>query len=175
VTATRWRLVVLTVLSLLALPVALVVAPGERSLLVRVELLVVGTCALRALVDLVAQAAPRPPRSQLDPRRTPRPTRPGPPTSLSALDRRLRLATIHAGDAHHWVRPLIRDIAADRLSLRRGLDLDPSLPARTAEVQAILGPVGWELSRPSARPEDPFAPGIGLPQLEEAVTALEGI
>jgi hypothetical protein len=175
VTTTMWRLLVLAVLSLVALPIALVVAPGERSLLVRLELLAVGGCAVWALVHVLGRAAPPPPRTPLDPRHPPRATRPGPPSSLSTINRRLKLATIHAGDAHHWVRPLIRDIAADRLALRRGLDIDPSTSSRTAEVQAILGPVAWELSRPSARPEDPFAPGIGPAELEEAVTALERI
>jgi hypothetical protein len=175
VTTTLWRLVMLVVVSSLILPFALFVAPGERSLLVRVELLLLGGCALWAMTNLVDRAAPRPPRLPLDPGPAPRPTKPGPPTSLSAVNRRLRLATIHAGDAHHWVRPLIRDIAADRLALRRGLDLDPSLPAQAAEVQRILGPVAWELSRRSARPEDPFAPGIAPADLDEAVTALERI
>jgi hypothetical protein len=175
VTTTLWRLLVLAVVSSLALPIAVVVAPGERSLLVRVELLLLGGCALWAMANLVGRAAPRPPRLPLDPGPAARPIKPGPPTSLSAVNRRLRLATIHAGDAHHWVRPLIRDIAADRMALRRGLDIDPSTPAQVADVQRILGPVAWELSRRSARPDDPFAPGVPRADLEQAVTALEGI
>jgi hypothetical protein len=175
VTTTLWRLTVLAALSLLALPIALILGPGERSLIVRVELLVVGGCASGCIVVLLGRTAPRPPRSPLDRRPPARPSRARPPTTLSAMDRRLKLATIHAGDAHHWIRPLVRRIAADRLALRRGLEIDPMTPARIAEVQAILGPVAWELSRPAPRPDDPLAPGIPAAELEEAVAGLERI
>ena len=174
-TARLWRFLVLAVLSLLALPIALVVGRGERPLIVRVELLVIGGCALGSLVELVSRAAPRPRPSPLDRRLAGRSIKPVPPTALSAVNRRLKLATIHAGDAHHWIRPLVRAIAADRLALRRGLDIDPATPRQIAKVQAILGPAAWELSRPATRPEDPFAPGITQAELEDAVTGLERI
>jgi hypothetical protein len=174
-TATLWRLTVVAVLSVLALPIALVVAPGERSLIVRLALLLIAGCALAFMVQLVGRAAPRAAPSPLDRRRPAPLPRRRPPSTLSALDRRLTLATIHAGDAHHWIRPLVRQIAADRLALRRGLEIDPATPARMDAVQAILGPVAWELSRPAPRPEDPLAAGIRPGDLEEAVTGLERI
>jgi hypothetical protein len=174
-TATLWRLTVVAVVSVPALPVALIVAPGERSLIVRLELLLIAGCALAFMVQLVGRAAPRPAPSPLDRRRPVPSPRRRPPSTLSALDRRLTLATVHAGDAHHWVRPLVRQIAADRLPLRRGLEIDPVTPARMGQVKAILGPAAWELSRPAPRPEDPLAPGIPAADLEEAVTGLERI
>ncbi len=174
-TATLWRLTVIAGLSLLVLPVALIAAPGERSLIVRLELLLIAGCALAFMVQLVGRAAPRPGPSPLDRRRAPPSPRRRPPSTLSALDRRLKLATVHAGDAYHWIRPLVRQIAADRLALRRGLEIDPVTPARMSEVQAILGPVAWELSRLAPRPDDPLARGIPAADLEEAVTGLERI
>jgi hypothetical protein len=174
-TATLWRLTVVAVLSVLVLPIALIVAPGERSLIVRLELLLLAGCAMGFMVQLVGRAVPRPPASPLDRRRPARSIRRRPPSTLSALDRRLKLATIHAGDAHHWIRPLVRQIAADRLALRRGLEIDPVSPARRAEVETILGPVAWELSRLAPRPEDPLAPGIPPADLDEAVAGLERI
>jgi hypothetical protein len=174
-TAALWRLTVVAVLSVLVLPVALIVAPGERSLIVRLELLLLAGCAMAFLVQLVGRAVPQPTASPLDRRRPAQSIRRRPPSTLSALDRRLKLATIHAGDAHHWIRPLVRQIATDRLALRRGLEIDPVSPARRAEVEAILGPVAWELSRPAPRPEDPLAPGIPPADLAEAVAGLERI
>jgi hypothetical protein len=167
------RVVILAGLSVMALPVAVAMAPGQRSVLIRAELLILGGCGLRAVTHVVARSARRPPGSPLDAVRPPRPRRSRPPTSLSALDRRLRLASVHAGDAHHWVRPLVRAIAADRLELRRGLDLDRADDPRVAEV---LGPIAHGLAQPSARrPEEPFAPGIRPEDLEAAIRALEAI
>ena len=59
-TATLWRLTVIAVVSVLALPIALIVAPGERSLIVRLGVLVIAGCALAFMVQLVGRAAPRP-------------------------------------------------------------------------------------------------------------------
>jgi hypothetical protein len=167
------RVIALAVLSMLALPVAIAMAPGQRSVLLRAELLILGACGLRAVTALVARAAGRAPRSALDPGRRPRRPRPVPPASLAALDRRLRLASVHAGDAHHWVRPLVRAIAADRLELRRGLDLDRPGDARVARA---LGPVAYPLAQAATkRPGDPFGPGIGRDDLDAVVDALEAI
>jgi hypothetical protein len=176
VTRTIWRLTVLAALSLLAMPIALILARGQRSLIVRVELLVIAGCALGSLTELVRQAVPGPPPSPLDQRPRTRSRGQASPATLSAIDRRLKLATLFASDAHHWTKPLVRDIAADRLALRRGLEIDPVTPARIAEVQAILGPIAWALSRPAPlRPDDPLGPGIPMADVEEAVAGLERI
>ena len=87
-TATLWRLTVIAVVSVLALPIALIVAPGERSLIVRLELLLIAGCALAFMVQLVGRAAPRPAPSPLDRRRPVPSPRRRPPSTLSALDRR---------------------------------------------------------------------------------------
>jgi hypothetical protein len=167
------RAVVLAALSTLALPIAIAIAPGQRSVLLRAELLILGACGLRAVIALVARAAGPAPRSPLDPGRPPRRPRRAPPASLAALDRRLRLASVHAGDAHHSVRPLVRAIAADRLELRRGLDLDRPGDARVAQA---LGPVAYPLAQAGAkRPDDPFGPGISRDDLSAVVDALEAI
>lgn len=167
------RVIILATLSLVGLPIAIAIAPGLRSLFIRTELLVLGSSGLLAVTQVVAKAARPSPGSPLDPARRPRPPRRAPPASLSALDRRLRLASVHAGDAHHWVRPLVRAIAADRLELRRGLDLDQVDDPRVAEV---LGPVAHQLAQqPAKRPDDPFAPGISREDLEVAVRGLEAI
>jgi hypothetical protein len=163
----------LAALSVVGLPIAVALAPGLRSLMIRTDLLVLGGSGLLTVTRAVSRAARPSTDSPLDPVGRPRPPRRVPPASLSALDRRLRLASVHAGDAHHWVRPLVRAIAADRLELRHGLHLDQVDDPRVAE---ILGPVAHRLAQQSAkRPEDPFAPGISREDLDAAVTRLEGI
>jgi hypothetical protein len=167
------RIALLAILSAVALPIAIALAPGQRSRLLRVELLILGACGLMAVAQLVARAAPDNGGTALDPRRPSRPPNPAPPAGLVTIARRLQLSSIHAGDAHYWVRPMVRAIAADRLELRRGLDLDRPGDLTVAQV---LGPVAHQLAQPATRrPDDPFAPGISRSELEAAVTALEAI
>jgi hypothetical protein len=82
------------------------------------------------------------------------------------------LATETAFEVHYRLRPILREIAAYRLSSRRGIALDDEVDA----ARDALGPEAWELVRPD-RPAPPDRLGRGRPlaELRAAVDALERI
>jgi hypothetical protein len=136
--------------------------PFDRDLVVRVYLLVAGGLALEALVRAAARLAPRRAR-----RRSPRRGRREPadrPAELARLEDQVVLAAATAADLHFRLRPVLREIAAERAAAR-GLELD--------EGQAGAA---WELVRPDRpAPADPFAKGMRPARLAEIVDALERI
>ncbi|HUZ83945.1 MAG TPA: hypothetical protein VMU66_04575 [Gaiellales bacterium] len=92
------------------------------------------------------------------------------PAGLAAIERTLWMATASAHDRHHRLAPLVRGIAAQRLSTYRGVDLHDD-PER---ARSLLGPVAWELVRPDRpEPANRFARGARPEELEELVAALE--
>lgn len=75
-----------------------------------------------------------------------------------------------ASGVHRRLRPLARDIAADRLGLQRGLRIETGGDA----VRRAGGDPLWELIRPDRPvPPDGFAPGLTVADLEVVVSALE--
>jgi hypothetical protein len=157
----------------LALPVAIFAFPGQRTLFIRIELLALVVAAMRALtVSLRAIGSTHPPDSPFDAKRPSRPAQRARPSQLVALERRLRLGSLHAGDLHTLVAPVVRRVAADRLALNHGLDLGS--PADRVRAEQLLGEPAWSLARPdSPRPPDSFAPGMTIEQLSSVVSALE--
>jgi hypothetical protein len=68
------------------------------------------------------------------------------------------------GGIHHWLRPLLRDITAERLLSHHGVDLDG--PAAAALVPEPL----WDIVRPHRpAPADRNSPGIPIETLTLAV------
>jgi hypothetical protein len=91
-----------------------------------------------------------------------------PPPSLHRVENAVAFACSRAVDAHMLLRPVLRDIAAQRLSAH-GVDLDSD-----ARAPLMLGPLAWALLRPDARePSDWSAPGLDPAALERVVEALE--
>jgi hypothetical protein len=134
--------------------VALLVFPHDRTLVVRVSLLVVGGLALAALVRGASDLTPtraarrRPPKSS-----------PHKPDELRRLEDQTALACVTAGDLHVGLRPVLREIAVERL----GREPD----------EATAG-AAWALLRPDlAAPRDPFARGLTPAQLSQVVDAIE--
>ena len=67
---------------------------------------------------------------------------------------------------------MLREIAANRLLLRHGFDLDK----RPDEARALLGEPAWSWLRPDRpEPRDRWAPGPPLAELTAVVDALERI
>jgi hypothetical protein len=134
--------------------VALVVFPHDRTLVVRVWLLVVGGLALAALVQGASDLTPK----RAARRRQDRPPREK-PDELRRLEDQTALACVTAGDLHVGLRPVLREIAAERL----GREPD----------EAAAG-AAWALLRPDLEaPRDPFARGTTPAELADIVDAIE--
>jgi hypothetical protein len=116
----------------------------------------------------------------------------GPPTGPSDFDRAFgdmtrrypsdsgELALVHdvqqsvasTFHLHTRLRPILREIAAHRLSMRFGVDLDTE-PERARE---LIGVEAWEVVRPERPPpSDRLAPGPSASHLSKVVEELERI
>jgi hypothetical protein len=148
--------------------VMLIFLPGRRELALELFLFLVAAAAVVALVRAVSATAPRA-------RAEPQHVRPRVPQRLAELERTERavlLSAANAFDLHYRLRPILREIAAQRLATRRGLSLDGD----TADARAVVGETAWELVRPDREPPHlRFAPGITAPVLSEVVASLERI
>jgi hypothetical protein len=73
---------------------------------------------------------------------------------------------------HTRLRPLLREIAAHRLSMRFGVDLD----REHERARELIGSEAWELVRPERPPpSDRLAPGPPASHLSKVVDELERI
>jgi hypothetical protein len=149
-----------------------IVRPDDRELVLQVYLLFLGGLTLVLLVAATGRALPRAGRSRLELALQRPPHRPARPAGLLTLERRVLLATETAFEVHYRLRPVLREIAAYRLSSRLGIDLDDDAEA----ARRALGPEAWELVRPD-RPPPPDRLGRGRPlaELRAVVDALERI
>jgi hypothetical protein len=148
--------------------VALIFLPGRRELAFDLFLLLIASGATVALVHALSEVAPPTPARRAKPRRRVS-------QRLAELDRTERAVLLSAStafDLHYRLRPILREIAAQRLATRRGLTLD----ADTGASRAVVGEATWELVRPDREPPElRFAPGIQARQLREVVAVLERI
>jgi hypothetical protein len=154
-------------LGALPLLLAVVFLPGRRELALDLFLLLIASGAVLSLVRALAAATPRAepepaPRQRRSSQRLP---------ELERTERAVLLSASNAFDVHFRLRPILREIAAQRLSTRRGLSLDGDAAART-----VLGEPTWELVRADREPPDlRFGPGVVARDLREVVAALERI
>ena len=166
------RAVVWAVAAGLAALLVAIARPGDRSLVLDAYLLFLGGLALVLLVVATAQALPRAGRSRLEQALALPPAKPARPAALLTLERRVLLATETSFEVHYRLRPTLREIAAHRLSARRGIELEHDTDA----AKALLGPEAWELVRPDRpAPHDRLSKGKPLAELRAAVDSLEKI
>jgi len=129
-----------------------------------VVLLVVGALAVGFGWQTLRRTLP--PAPPLAPARAVPPVEP--PQSLHRAETAVSFACSRAVDAHMLLRPMLRDIAAQRLSAH-GVDLDTD-----ARAPVMLGPWAWALVRPDLpEPSDWQAPGLDRAALDRIVEALE--
>ena len=154
----------------LVLGVLLVALPERRSLLLDVYLLFLGAIVLLALVDATGRSERRPTPFEralrakpLDGERL---------LELTPLEDRVALSLTNAADLHFRLRPLLREIAEHRLSVRHGIELD----AEPERARAVLGEAVWDLVRPDREPpRDRHAAGPRPAHLRAVVETLERI
>jgi hypothetical protein len=119
-----------------------------------------------ALLDAALPGAPSLLRRALPQR----PPRPAPPEELERLRRAVSFASSSGFDFHVRMRPRLREIAAQRLLARRGIDLDRQPDA----VRRALGPAGWDAVHGDP-PPDRMAPGPPAAALRGMLDALEDL
>ena len=165
------RAVEIAVLPTAVLIVVLVIAPGRAELAVHVYVLVLLAAALASVVGSIASQA-RTGDSQFD-AALHRPAEENERLpELARLEREVALAQASEFDLHHRLRPVLRDVAAGLLFVRRGIDLDRQ-PER---ARAVLGEETFELVRADREaPWDRTASGPTLDELRRVVSSLEAL
>jgi hypothetical protein len=146
--------------------------PDDRELVLDAYVLFVG--ALMLLLFVYATRTALPPGGGSTFERALRPVRrpAARPDELIRLESQVALAAETAFDLHYRLRPILREIAAHRLSLLRGIDLD----ANPEAARPLVGPSAWELVRPDREPPpDRLAPGRPLDELDAVLDDLERI
>jgi hypothetical protein len=163
-------LAVLAVLASIVFVVALGLHWTSRERTLDVYLIALGGLAMMALVTATRSAAPSATRSPFDAALRPRrPQRSSLPT-LEKTYRETVLGIARTFDFHVRLRPVLREIASQRLSSRRGIELDsqPDL------ARAAIGEEAYELLRPGRLPpERRFDPGVDAATLHHVLDALE--
>lgn len=160
--------IVLGILATCVLAAVVWIAPQHRGFAARAYLLLVATLAIRALALEIIQANPLGSRSSGVAHRR----RPAVPDDLVRIERALTGAPGSARETYHRLRPVLREIAADRLEVRRGIGLD----AEPARARDVLGDEAWALLRGGLpMPTDPYAAGTDLSTVTEIVAGLEAI
>lgn len=160
--------IVLGVVATCVLVAVLWIAPQHRGFAARAYLLLIAGLAIRALALEILRADPLGSRS----RAVARSGRPPVPDELLRIERALASAPGSARETYHRLRPVLREIAVDRLEVRRRIALD----AEPARARAVLGDEAWALLRGGLpRTTDPYAPGIDPGTIGEIVARLEAI
>jgi hypothetical protein len=169
----RSRWVAVIVVAVLILAGVSFILPGRRHIALDVFVLFLGALGLAAAVRATHGASPEIHEPSLvDELADPLDVLPQRPTELERLEREVHLSLGSSFYLHHRLRPLLREIASNRLLVRHGVDLD----GRPDEAAKLVGPQAWEWLRPDrSEPRDRWAPGPPFKELTSVVDALERI
>jgi hypothetical protein len=149
--------------------VLVVLVPSRRSLFVGIYELVLAAIALSALVGSFRTFEPQlGVRSPFE-REPEKPEEPQPIAELDRIDRLVVLGGANEFDLHYRLRPLLRQIAAERLYDLYGIDLDTD-PER---ARPLLGEELWEIVRPDRQVGRRSWPGLPPAELAGHVARLE--
>jgi hypothetical protein len=155
-----------------ALVLAALLEPGKRALELDIYVLVVGGIAVLTAVLAARRAYPLAERSALADALVEEPREAIRPPDLDRTERVLSMASNSAFDVHFRLRPMLREVAEQRLADRRGLRLDSG----DQRVQEALGEELWELVRPDReQPHRRFGEGVEAEQLSRVVDRLEAL
>jgi hypothetical protein len=163
----------LVVLGALALTAVSVFAPGRRHVALDAFVLYLGAIGLAAGVRSTRAASPEVHEPSLaDELADPLDVLPERPTELQKLERDVHLSVSTWFYLHHRLLPVLREIAANRLLVRHGIDLE----RRPDAAEVIVGDTAWSWLRPDREaPDDRWAPGPPFAELRAVVDALERI
>jgi hypothetical protein len=146
-----------------------VVVPSRRTLFVGIYLLVLGTIAIGTLVARLHTFAPEAWMRSPFEREPEKPEPPPPVAELERIDRLVVLGAANEFDLHYRLRPLLRELAADLLRSRYGVD-----PERAPErARLMLGDELWSLVRPDRQVGRRTGPGLEPAELARHVDRLE--
>jgi hypothetical protein len=156
----------------LAFVLARLAAPGRLELELDVYVLVLGALAVFAAVLATRQAFPLNHGSALAAALEREPRAAIRPTELERLEREVTLGVSTAFDLHYRLRPILREVAEQRLADRHGLRLDRG----GREVEVALGEELWELVRLDRNPpQQRWKSGIEPEGVGRVVERLEAL
>lgn len=163
------RAVGMGLLVTLATGIALIFTAGNRATVLDIYFLVIGGIVLLALVRVARVLRRGTPASSFEAAiaraRAPR----GGDGETVTLDREVELSRMDSFHFHARMRPVLRDIAAHRLRVRYGVELDRE-PERARE---LLPAAVWEVVRPDRPP--PAQRLARGPTLAEQRALLDGL
>lgn len=144
------------------------VFPGRAALELDVYVLVVGALAILTAVLAGQRAIPVSRTSAIAEALERSPVEAVRPPDLERTERLVTMGTATAFDLHYRLRPILSEVAEQRLGDRRGIGLDD--PAAEQE----LGEALWEVVRPDrATPSQRYAPGLDPETLRASIARLE--
>ncbi|MHB8618409.1 MAG: hypothetical protein ACYDAG_02380 [Chloroflexota bacterium] len=147
----------------------LALLPAFAGLAIYAYVLALGTIAVFSAASLMARTIPA---SREWPPVWPWAVRVERPAEIERLETLAMLAAGSAADLHYRLRPLLRDIASQRLAVHRAIDMD----RQPEQARLALGPATWELLRPDRPdPADRHARGFGLPWQRRIIDAVEAL
>jgi len=149
--------------------VLVILVPSRRSLFVGIYELVLAAIAVGSLVGSFRTFEPEAWILSPFERAPEKPEEPQPIAELDRIDRLVVLGAANEFDLHYRLRPLLRQIAAERLYGRRGVDLDRD-PER---AKPLLGDELWEVVRPDRKVGRRAGPGLPAAELAGHVARLE--
>ncbi len=156
----------------IAVGVTALAVSGARSILLEVYLLGMGGVLLLALVRTTREGEPFADSSDFDRALAEMSRRHPPDSGELTLVRDVKQSRSSALHLHVRLRPILREIAAHRVWMRFGVDLD----REQERARELIGPNAWELVRPGRLPpDDRLAPGPASAELRVVVDELERI
>lgn len=163
----------LVVLAVVVLAATSFLFPGRRHVALDAFVLYLGGLGLVAGVRATRAASPDVHEPALaDELADPLDVLPERPAELERLEREVYLSLGSSFYLHHRLRPVLREVAAHRLLLRYGVDLD----GRAQTAARILGETAWSWLKPDRpEPRDRWAPGPPIGELTTVIDALERI
>ncbi len=151
--------------------VLVVAVPSRRALFAGVYVLFLGAIAVGKLVGSFRTLEPEAwARSPFE-RDAEKPERPPPIAELERIDRLVVLGAANEFDLHYRLRPLLRQVAGDRLHGRYGVELDRD-PERARQ---LLGDQLWQLVSADREVGRRTGPGLPAAELAAHVERLEAL